>query len=318
MSPRSLEIVADPDKPTIQTRRVVDAPRALVWDAFTKVELLKRWMVHCDFTMTVCEVDLRPGGAWRMVHRAPSGQDHGYHGEFREIERPARLARTFVYDAYPDARAVETFSFDDYGGKTTITVLIVHDTIAHRDAHLKSGLDKGLSEVYAKLDAVLAAQPRLEVIADPTQPTIVTHRVVDAPRALVWDMLTKPEHLKRWIGPRALTMTLCELDLRVGGKWRWRFRSPDGSEVDFYGEMREIERPVRAVRTFIYQPFPDAEALETVELHERAGKTTITTTTVHTTMQARDGHLDAGMAGGMTEGYERLDALIASQERGLS
>jgi uncharacterized protein YndB with AHSA1/START domain len=151
----------------------------------------------------------------------------------------------------------------------------------------------------------------LEVIAEPGKTSFSTRRVVDAPRALVFEAFTKCEHLKRWMGPCTLTMVSCETDLRVGGRYRFVFRAPDGSEVGFSGEFKEIVRPERVVRTFVFEPIPDAAALETLELEEHDGKTTITTTTVHKTVENRDGHVQSGVDKGMTEGYARLDELLA-------
>jgi uncharacterized protein YndB with AHSA1/START domain len=153
---------------------------------------------------------------------------------------------------------------------------------------------------------------KLEVIADPNEPTIVTRRTVDAPRALVFDCWTKPEHMRRWLGPRALTMISCEVDLRVGGGYRYVHRAPDGQEYAFRGEYREIVRPERLVATFVFELFPEAEALETLTLEETNGKTLVTTHTLHKTLQARDGHLNSGMEAGMVEGYSRLDELLAA------
>jgi uncharacterized protein YndB with AHSA1/START domain len=155
------------------------------------------------------------------------------------------------------------------------------------------------------------ADKRLEIVAEPGKPTIVTRRVVIAPRALVFDAFTKPEHLRRWMGPRMLTMVSCVSDLRVGGGWRMVHRAPDGQEFGFHGEFRELVRPERIVRTFVFEPFPDQEALETLTLDEKDGKTTITTLTVHQTIEGRNGHLAHGMEAGMTEGYARLDELLA-------
>ena len=154
------------------------------------------------------------------------------------------------------------------------------------------------------------AESKLEIVAEPGKPTIVTRRVVAAPRALVFDAFTKPEHLRRWMGPRALAMVSCASDLRVGGAWRMVYRSPDGKELGFHGEFREIVRPERIVRTFVFEPFPDQEAVETFTLAEKDGKTTVTTLTVHKTLEGRDGHLAHGMETGMTEGYARLDELL--------
>jgi uncharacterized protein YndB with AHSA1/START domain len=151
---------------------------------------------------------------------------------------------------------------------------------------------------------------KLEIIAEPGKTSFTTRRVVDAPRALVFDAFTKCEHLKRWMGPRTLTMVSCQTDLRVGGRYRFVFKTPDG-EVGFSGEYKEVVRPERVVRTFVYEPYPDAPALETLELEESGGTTIIKTTTVHKTVEFRDGHVNSGMEAGMTEGYARLDELLA-------
>jgi uncharacterized protein YndB with AHSA1/START domain len=152
---------------------------------------------------------------------------------------------------------------------------------------------------------------KLEIIAEPGKTSFTTRRIVDAPRALVFDAFTKCEHLKNWMGPKSLTMVSCESDLRAGGRYRFVFRGADGSEVGFSGEFKEVARPERVVRTFVFEPIPDAAALETLELTEADGKTTITTTTLHKTVENRDGHVNSGMEAGMTEGYARLDELLA-------
>ena len=154
----------------------------------------------------------------------------------------------------------------------------------------------------------------LEIVAEPGKTSFTTTRVVDAPRALVFEAFTKCEHLKRWMGPKNLTMVSCDTDLRPGGRYRFVFRAPDGNEVGFSGEFREVVPPSRIVRTFVFEPIPEAAALETLELVENNGKTTIKTTTLHKTVENRDGHVNSGMEAGMTEGYARLDALLAELE----
>ena len=153
--------------------------------------------------------------------------------------------------------------------------------------------------------------PKLEIVAEPGKTHFTTRRAVDAPRSLVFDTLTKCEHLRQWMGPRNLTMTSCQIDLRVGGRYRFVFRLPDGSSVGFSGDYKEIVRPERLVRTFVFEPIPEAAALETLELVESGDTTIIMTTTVHQSVENRDGHVNSGMEGGMTEGYARLDELLA-------
>ncbi len=160
---------------------------------------------------------------------------------------------------------------------------------------------------------------KLEIIAEPGSFTIVTRRVVNAPASLVFEAFTKPEHIKRWMGPDALVYVVCDVDFRLGGAYRFVHRSPDGQEFAFRGTFREIERPTRIVRTFICDRMPEHEAVETLDLAERNGKTTITTTTVHKTVEGRDGHIAGGrMEIGMTEGYARLDTLLASLNGGTT
>ena len=155
------------------------------------------------------------------------------------------------------------------------------------------------------------ASKTLDIVAEPGKTSFTARRVVDAPRALVFDAFTKCEHLTRWMGPRNLSMVSCNTDLQVGGRYRFVFRTPDGQEVGFSGEFREIVRPERIVRTFVFEPMPDAAALETLELEESGAQTIIKTTTVHKTVENRDGHVNSGMEAGMTDGYARLDELLA-------
>jgi uncharacterized protein YndB with AHSA1/START domain len=151
---------------------------------------------------------------------------------------------------------------------------------------------------------------RLEIVAPPDEPTIRTRRVVDAPRALVYEMFTRSEHVQRWIGPRRMSWAVCEMDVRPGGAWRWVMRDPDGREYRFHGVFREVEPPTRIVRTFVYDPFPEGDAVETLLLTEKDGKTIVESMSTYRTVAARDAHLRNGMEKGMTEGYEQLDELL--------
>ena len=151
---------------------------------------------------------------------------------------------------------------------------------------------------------------KLEVIAPAAEPVIITHRFIKAPAALIFTAWTTPEHLKQWLGPRELEMISCEVDLRVGGGYRYVHRAPDGTEYAFSGKYLEIDRPRRMVCTSVFEAFPDAEAVDTLTLEEKDGGTMITTHTRHASIQARDGHLAGGMEAGMSTGYERLEALV--------
>ncbi len=158
MAARKLEVIAVPDRPTLVTRRPVDAPREDVFDAFTMPELVRRWMGPHSHTWVVCESDLRVGGRYRWVHRAPDGKEYAVRGEYDEIARPERMVRTLVSDAFPDDEALETLTLEERGAFTTVKTVTTHKTLAAFDRHLSSGrLLTGLMERYSQLDDLLAS-----------------------------------------------------------------------------------------------------------------------------------------------------------------
>jgi len=147
--------------------------------------------------------------------------------------------------------------------------------------------------------------------ATPSDREIVITRVVDAPRRLVFEAWTNPEHVPQWLlGPEGWTMPVCEIDLRVGGTWHYVWRKDDGAEMAMTGTYREIVPPERIVSTERWGPeWP--ETVNTVQLVEAAGRTTITITVLYPSKEARDMALQTGMKEGMNQGFARLDELLA-------
>ena len=157
---------------------------------------------------------------------------------------------------------------------------------------------------------------------DVTLPSDREVRVVrsfNAPRKLVWDAHTKPELAQKWLGAPGWTMPVCEMDVRVGGSYRWRWRSQeDNKEFGFFGEFREVDAPNRMVYAESYDPgdagfpMPSGEpAIITAEFKEAGGVTTLTTTMLFPSKEARDGAVSTGMTDGMEMSYQRLDDVIA-------
>jgi uncharacterized protein YndB with AHSA1/START domain len=142
---------------------------------------------------------------------------------------------------------------------------------------------------------------------------IVMTRVFNAPRSMVFDALTKPELLKRWLlGPPGWAMPVCEVDLRVGGRYRyvWR-READGTEMGCGGVFREIVTPERLVQTERFdQPWYPGESLITTVLDEQGGRTTLSATMLYESREARDGILKSGMESGVAASYDRLATLV--------
>jgi uncharacterized protein YndB with AHSA1/START domain len=149
-------------------------------------------------------------------------------------------------------------------------------------------------------------------LTKPSDRDLVIRRTFNAPRARVWEAMTRPEHVRRWYGPRALEMTVCEIDLRPGGAWRYVLLAPDGSEHGFTGVYQELDPPARLVSTEGYEQMPGHEYLVTVTLDEQGGKTTLTSALRYQSTEDRAGHLASGMEGGMRETYDRLDELLSS------
>jgi uncharacterized protein YndB with AHSA1/START domain len=146
----------------------------------------------------------------------------------------------------------------------------------------------------------------------PSNREILIQRTFDAPRRLVFEALTKPEHVAQWYGPRYLKLQVCEIDFRVGGRWRYVLRDPEGNEHGFSGEYREIVPPERVVTTEGYEAMPGHEYVATLTLDEQDGKTTLRSHLVYQSPEDRDGHIQSGMEPGMRETYDRLAELLAT------
>lgn len=144
----------------------------------------------------------------------------------------------------------------------------------------------------------------------PSDREIRLTRVFNAPRKLVFEAMSKPEHVARWWGPREYTTTVSNMDFRVGGAWRFVQRAADGSVFGFRGEYREIVPPERVVQTFEWEGMLGHISVDTMTLDERDRKTTLTTTSVFTSVEDRDGMLQSGMEKGVSETYDRLEEFV--------
>jgi uncharacterized protein YndB with AHSA1/START domain len=151
-------------------------------------------------------------------------------------------------------------------------------------------------------------------ITTPTEREVVMTREFDAPRHLVFEALTRPDLLKRWLyGPEGWSLAVCEVDLRVGGAYRYLWRHGDGREMGMGGVYREIVPPERLVATELFdEDWTGGETLSTAVLSERDGRTTLTTTVRYSSREARDAALKTGMEQGVAASYDRLAGMLAS------
>ena len=150
------------------------------------------------------------------------------------------------------------------------------------------------------------------IVSLPADEQILITREFAAPRHLVWKAWTTPELVKRWWHANRGEVTSAEIDLRVGGRWRYVSVTHDGLEFAFSGEYREVVANERLVSTEVFEGFPDGEALNTLTLTEADGRTTMTVLVQHSSKAHRDAHIDSGMEGGMQEAMDLLEQVAVS------
>jgi uncharacterized protein YndB with AHSA1/START domain len=162
-----------------------------------------------------------------------------------------------------------------------------------------------------------AANSNTFKLTTPSDREITITRLFDAPRRLVFDAMTIPEHVRRWWGilDDKHSVIVCEIDLRVGGAWRFVGRGPEGEIPAFYGIYREIAPPERLVYTENFEPFPDAESIVTQVFTEEGGKTRLTVTSLYPSLDVRDMVLQTGMERGAALSYNRLDDVASELQR---
>ena len=147
-------VVTLPSDTQILITREFDAPRQLVYRAYTTPELIKHWWSGDRGEVTSVEVDLRPGGSWRYVMTANAGFEVAFHGEYQEIIPGERIVATEVFEGAPEAAAVTTTTFAERDGRTTLSILVQHISLENRDMHLNSGMEPGMQESLNHLEQV--------------------------------------------------------------------------------------------------------------------------------------------------------------------
>ncbi len=281
----SLDTEQDPR--VLIATRIFDAPRELVFAAWTDLEHLKQWWGPNGFSTTTHSIDVRSGGVWRFVMHGPDGRDYQNRITYDEVVKPERLV--YHHGGGDDVEPVQfrvTVTFEDLGGKTRLTMRALFPSAEERTRVVKQyGADEGMVQTLARLQQHVAAMASSVGAAD--QEMVVT-RTFNAPRELVWKANTELERLKHWWGPKGFTWLGGKLDLRPGGMFHYGMRSPDGVEMWGRFVYREIVAPEKLV--FVVS-FSDAnagmtrhpwapnwplEVLNTSTFAERDRKTTIT------------------------------------------
>jgi uncharacterized protein YndB with AHSA1/START domain len=147
-------VVTLPSDTQILITREFDAPRHLVYKAWTTPELIKRWWNAKRGQVTIAEVDLRVGGKWRWVMIVNGDMEVAFHGVYRELVPNERIVSTEVFEGFPDGEAVNTMTLTESKGRTTMRVLVQHEVKAHRDAHIESGMEAGMQDAFDLMEEV--------------------------------------------------------------------------------------------------------------------------------------------------------------------
>jgi uncharacterized protein YndB with AHSA1/START domain len=270
----TVEIIADRE---IVSARVFDAPREIVWKAWTSPTHLKEWWGPRGFTNTFEKFDFRPGGLWRFTMHGPTGKD--FHNEcvFQEIDNLEKI----VFDHLkPLHKFRVTTTLKDHNGNTEVTFRMLHDTVAECVEVKKYAVEKN-EENFDRLEEELAA------MQTPGGPFEISH-LLDVSLEQAWEIWTDCKHLRHWWGPKGFKVAFCKMDLRPDGMFRYCLNGPDGIEIWGRFLFRDIVKPKRLVfvssfsdekgglnRHPLNQEWP-LEILSRITFDEKNGKTQVT------------------------------------------
>ena len=313
MAAKGTSFAEDTSDREIVVERVFDAPRELVWKAWTDPQHLPNWWGPNGFTTTIEKMDVRPGGEWNQVMHGPDGTDYPGKIVYAEVLKPERLRYSLRGGkaGAPEVQFQAVVTFAEQGGKTKLTLRMVFASAAARDLNEKTyHAIEGGNQTLARLAEYL---PKMPASNFDSREVVIT-RVFDAPRELVWKAWTDPKHLARWWGPKGFTNPVCEADVRVGGAWHIVMRMFDGNEFPCGGVYKEVVKPERLVFTndaLDKEGNPIIEGLTTVTFAEEGGKTKLTLRTRGTAAVEYANAYLKGMEIGWTQSLERLAEELA-------
>lgn len=310
--------LSDVRQSEIVMERVLDAPRERVFEMFTQAEHLQKWWGPKKVGIATVEFDARVGGEIFLAERGSDGAMHYFAGSVREIVPPSRIVIAFhtvdaerkrvgmKWAAIPDGwqgEIVQDVTLIADGARTRVRIRITGFPSAEWGEMAKLGQ----AENFERLEWAVMDDMRVTPEGDRD---IVITRTFNAPRALVYEALTKAEHVKNWWGPRQYGPVTVDADFRPGGHYRFS-QTANGQEVAFRGEVRESS-PSRIVYVEEFEAMPGHEAVTTVDLEERAGRTFMTLRSTYKTREDRDGVIASGMEWGARLSYLQLDEILDS------
>jgi uncharacterized protein YndB with AHSA1/START domain len=304
----------------IVIERIIDAPRRLVWQAWTNPVHLARWWGPEHFTSPVGHVDLRVGGKYHFCMRSPDGQEFWSTGFYRELEPYNRLVMT---DSFSDPNGnIVPASYYGMAGDIPLEMLVTvvleeRDGKTHmivRHSGIPAGEMKDLTALglNTSLDKLIASlNDKQYTIVEPGKQEIIMLRTFDAQRDLVFRAFTDPQVVARWWGVG--NTAIDTMEARPGGRWRYVETADDGSQYAFHGVYHEVAAPERLVYTFEFEGIPGHVLMETIIFQALDdNRTRIIDQAVYQSVEDRDGMLQEGMEEGANASMDKLERLLAS------
>lgn len=284
--------------------RILSAPRDLVFASFVEPERIAHWFGPEGFTVPIAESDASVGGAIKIVMRGPDGIDYPMTGNYRELEPPSRLVvetQALGSNGEHLIRGVSTIDFVDLGDDRTEVVLHATATALVPEAMMMiGGMEAGWSQSLQGLEDILTGA---------TDRQMMTTRIFQAPRELVFQVFTEAEHVAQWWGPTGFTLTTSEMDVRPGGRWEFVMRGPDGTDYPNTIVYDEVTPPLRLL--FTHGPEPEFKV--TITFDSFAGSTIVGWRMAFDSAEARDKNIEeAGAIEGSTQTMNRLEAHLAA------
>ena len=291
----------------ITATRVFDAPRDLVWEAWTDPKHIAQWWGPIGFRNTIVSMDVRPGGIWDFVMHGPDGRDYDNKIRYVEIVRPERI----VYDHCSAPNFHVTVNFAEEGRKTRLTMTMLFETAELRD---------GVAKAYGAVEGLQQTLGRLaEHLAGTAPHSVRVVRTFDAPRARVFAAWTDSKQLAKWFGPHRFTNPVCEIDARPGGDIRIEMRGPDGVTYPHRGTVTDLAAPERLSFTLDLlgdDGQPLIQATIAASFHDANGKTRVELDAQFRSVPEMAAAI-ARAEEGWTQSFERLAGVALTDERKL-
>ena len=308
--------VAELTTTNLVVTRVLDAPCERVFDVLTRPEHIQKWWGPKGLSVPLVEIDARAGGEIFVGERGADGVMRYFNGVVREITAPSRFVIAFhTVDEKRQRVGLKVASIpDEWQGEIVQEATLVAEGARTRltirltgapTSEWAEGAKYGMVESFDRVEYAVADDMR--VTPDGDRDIVIT-RTFNAPRALVYEALTKVEHVKKWWGPRQYGPVSATADFRAGGHYRFS-QTANGQEVAFSGEVRESS-PERIVYVEEFEAMPGHGAVTTVTLDERGGKTIMTLRSVYQSKEDRDAVIASGMEWGARLSYLQLDEVL--------